>query len=69
MWLCTVISVEIGKGGSEFRDVLQFFDKLNLARSERCSGALLVDVRVATVAWLLAVAVAKFAMASTVSCW
>ena len=21
-WLCTVISIEIGKGGSEFRDVL-----------------------------------------------
>ena len=30
---------------------------------------LLVAVRVATVVWYLAVAVAKFAMASTVSCW
>ena len=34
-WSCTVISVEIGEGGSEFRDVLQFFDELKLARSER----------------------------------
>ena len=34
-WLCTVISVEIGKGGSEFRDVLQCFDDLKLACSER----------------------------------
>ena len=30
---------------------------------------LLVDIRVATVAQLLAVEVAKFAMASMVSCW
>ena len=34
-WSCTVISVEIGKGGSEFCDVLQCFDELKLARSER----------------------------------
>ena len=34
-WSCTVISVEIGEGGSEFHDVLQCFDKLKLARSER----------------------------------
>ena len=34
-WSCNVISVEIGKGGSEFRDVLQCFDELKLARSER----------------------------------
>ena len=33
-WSCTVISVEIGEGGSEFRDVLQCFDELKLARSE-----------------------------------
>ena len=32
-----MISVEIGEGGSEFRDVLQCFDELKLARSERCS--------------------------------
>ena len=32
---CTVISVEIGEGGSEFGDVLQGLDKLKLARSER----------------------------------
>ena len=32
---CTVISVEIGKGGSEFRDVLQCFEELKLARIER----------------------------------
>ena len=30
---------------------------------------LLVAVRVSAVAWLLAVAVDKFAMASTVYCW
>ena len=30
---------------------------------------LLVSVRVATVAWSLAVSVAKFAMASMISCW
>ena len=34
-WLCTVISVEIGEGGSEFRDVLKCFDELKLACSER----------------------------------
>ena len=32
-----MISVEIGEGGSEFHDVLQCFDKLKLARSERGS--------------------------------
>ena len=32
-WSCTVISVEIGEGGSEFRDFLQCFDELKLARS------------------------------------
>ena len=36
-WSCTVISVEIGEGGSEFCDVLQCFYELKLARSERCS--------------------------------
>ena len=36
-WLCTVISVEIGKGGSEFCDVQQCFDELKLAHSELCS--------------------------------
>ena len=34
-WSCTVISVEISEGGSEFHDVLQCFDELKLARSER----------------------------------
>ena len=34
-WLCTGISIEIGKEGSEFRDILQCFDELKLARSER----------------------------------
>ena len=34
-WSCTVIYVEIGEGGSEFRDDLQCFDELKLARSER----------------------------------
>ena len=34
-WSCTLISVEIGEGGSGFRNVLQCFDKLKLARSER----------------------------------
>ena len=34
-WSCTVISVEICEGGSEFRDVLQCFDELKLACSER----------------------------------
>ena len=34
-WSCTVFSVEIGEGGSEFCDVLQRFDELELARSER----------------------------------
>ena len=38
-WSCTVISVEIGEGGSEFCDVLQRLDELKLARSERCSEA------------------------------
>ena len=33
-WPCTVIFVDIGKGGSEFCDVLQCFDKLKLACSE-----------------------------------
>ena len=33
-WSCTVISVEIGEGGSEFCNVLQCFDELKLARSE-----------------------------------
>ena len=33
-WSCTVIYVEIGEGGSEFRDVLQCFNELKLARSE-----------------------------------
>ena len=36
-WSCTVISVEIDEGGSEFRDILQCFDDLKLARSECCS--------------------------------
>ena len=36
-WLCIVISVEIGEGSSEFRDILQCFDNLKLACSERCS--------------------------------
>ena len=36
-WSCTVISVEISKGGSEFFDVLQRLDELKLATSERCS--------------------------------
>ena len=36
-WSRTVISVEIGEGGSEFHYVLQYFDKLKLARSERSS--------------------------------
>ena len=34
-WSCTVISVEIGKGGSDFCDVLHCFDELKLACSER----------------------------------
>ena len=34
-WSCTVIYVEIGEGGSEFGDILQCFNDLNLARSER----------------------------------
>ena len=34
VWPCTVIFVEIGKGGSDFRVVLQCFDELKLARSE-----------------------------------
>ena len=33
-WSCTVISVDIGEGGSDFCDVLQCFDDLNLASSE-----------------------------------
>ena len=33
-WSCTVISIEIVKGGSEFRDVLQCFNELKLA--DRC---------------------------------
>ena len=36
-WSFTVIYVEIGEGGSDFRDVLQCFDDLKLARSERFS--------------------------------
>ena len=36
VWSCTVVSVEIGEGGSEFGDFLQGLDKLKLARSERC---------------------------------
>ena len=32
-----MITVDIGEVGSEFCDVLQCFDKLKLARSERCS--------------------------------
>ena len=42
-WSCTVISVEIGEGGSEFRDVLQCFDELKLACSERFSEGALID--------------------------
>ena len=34
-WSCTVISVEIGEGVSEFCDVLQCFDELKLACCER----------------------------------
>ena len=34
-WSCTVISVEIGEGGSEFHDVLKCFDRLKLACSKR----------------------------------
>ena len=34
-WSWNVISVDIGEGGSEFCDVLQCFDDLKLARSER----------------------------------
>ena len=34
-WSCNVISVEIGEGGSEFRDVLQYFNEMKLAPSER----------------------------------
>ena len=34
-WTCTVIFVDIGEEGSDFRDVLQCFDELKLARSER----------------------------------
>ena len=34
-WSCTVIYIEIGEGGSEFCDVLQCFNELKLARSER----------------------------------
>ena len=34
-WLFTVIVFRIGEGGSELRDVLQFFNELKLARSER----------------------------------
>ena len=36
-WLCNLISVEIGEGGSEFCDALQCLDELKLAHSERCS--------------------------------
>ena len=36
VWSCIVIYVEIGEGGSEFGDVLQGLDELNLACSERC---------------------------------
>ena len=32
-----MISVEIGEGGSEFRVILQCFNELKLARSERYS--------------------------------
>ena len=34
-WLCTMIYAEIGKGGSDFHEVLQYFDQLKLACSER----------------------------------
>ena len=34
-WLCTVIFAEIGEGGSEFCDVMQCFDELKMAHSER----------------------------------
>ena len=34
-WSCTVIFVEIGEVGSEFRDILQCFDNLKLECSER----------------------------------
>ena len=33
-WSCTMIYVEIGKGGSEFSDILQCLDELKLAHSE-----------------------------------
>ena len=36
-WSCTVISVDISEGGSEFCDVLQCLDELKLIGSERCS--------------------------------
>ena len=32
-----MISVEVGKGGCEFCNVLQCLDELKLASSERCS--------------------------------
>ena len=34
-WPCTMIFVEIGEEGSEFHNVLQCFDDLKLACSER----------------------------------
>ena len=68
-WSCTVISVEIGEGGIEFCDVLQCFDELSLHAVSSEVMVLLVAVRVATVVRSLAVAVARFSMASTFSCW
>ena len=64
-----MIFVDIGEEGSDFRDVLQCFDELSLHAVSSEVMVLLVAVRVATVARSLAVAVAKFSMASTVSCW
>ena len=34
-WSCTVIYVDIGEVDSDLRDVLQCFDELKLAHSER----------------------------------
>ena len=68
-WLCAGNFVDIVQGGSKFGNILESFNYLKLTSRESQVSVLLVAVRVATVAQLLAVAVERLEMASTVSCW
>ena len=61
--------LKVSDGNMKFSEVLQGDDDLGVGVSAVCSECAVVCVRAATEAQSLAVAVAKFAMASTVSFW